>query len=192
MRIFFFLLTFPLFNFLTLSACECPPLKPLDKSYTDEFDLIFIGTVDSVSPCDKQAKAIFKVEKLFQGKSFEITEVYFDCSSSCQMSFTKGEQWIIYTNYAKYGIAEVDFCSRSRKKFINDSLDYFVATHILTFADEEEQLKSTLGIKTLKTESNTQLQHELIKPKGYTLLWLVGISFLLLFVALWLFKAFKK
>jgi len=192
MKVVSLLIAIQLFCLIPSFACECPPLKPFDKEYTSQFDLIFLGTVDSVSPCDKQAKAIFRVEKLFKGKSFEIAEVYFDCSTSCQMNFAKGEQWIMYTNYAKYGIPEVDFCSRSRRKFTSDSLDYFIATHMLNFEQEEAQLKDMLGIKTTLQENDAYLQHELIKPKGYTLLWLLGISFVLLFVALWFFKAFKK
>lgn len=193
MKIFFLFIAIILLNCSVVYSCDCPPLQTLNKEYCESSDLIFIGIIDSVSVCNEKAVAYFNVEELYKGKSFARCEINFDCSTSCQMSMSKGDRWIIYAYYAKYAVPEISFCGRSRKQFENSKDDYYETTHQLSFIKEKETLTALLGVQPLlQCEETSGVQRELIKPKGFTVLWLLLFSVAGLTIMLYLGKAFKK
>jgi hypothetical protein len=178
-----------LFPFQTAFACKCSDHPALSKEYCALYDVIFDGRVDSVMPCmDGFSVAYFTVKSIFKGESYGQTEVRFDCSSDCQMSFTKGEEWIIYSQYYKYGKLELNFCSRSRKQ-ITGSDDYFDALNHMTYAEEAAYLGKNIGTRVLlKKEAPAMAQRTLIQPTAYWKLWLLLISLVCMYVIFYFVK----
>ena len=173
-------------------ACDCVT-NPVNLETIKSAELIFIGEVVAISGCDITSKATFSVKELFRGKTFANETVEFDCSSSCQMSFAPGETWLIYATYKKYGESEVSFCSFSRKKFSNESDDYYTATHQMNFSEEEAFLKKNLGLQKLnEKEPETEQHHENIRPEGYQILWYLGGGFIALIFFYFIGRKFLK
>ena len=85
-------------------ACECPPLAPVSLTNAQGYDVLFYGSVDSVSACDPKGKAIayFTITELYKGNVVKYVPLNFDCASECLMSFAKGEQWLVYAKYEKF------------------------------------------------------------------------------------------
>ena len=162
-KIFFLFLIFIAFQ-QKASACNCNAVVTDEKSIR-QYDFIFLGKVIATSGCDKTSKAKFVVDELFRGKSYATTEVEFDCSSDCQMSFLPGQVWIIYANYTGYGQSKVDFCSLSRMQFDNEKDDFNSASHGMSFKDEVLFLETKLGKQKLnEVDKIDQQHHENIIP----------------------------
>jgi hypothetical protein len=175
-----------------VSACDCVS-NPVNLETIKSAELIFMGEVVAISGCDGTAKATFSVKELFRGKTFANETVEFDCSSSCQMSFLPGETWLIYATYKKYGESEVNFCSLSRKKFSNESDDYYTATHQMNFTEEQEWLKKNLGLQQLnEKEPEAEQHHENIRPEGYQMLWYLGGGLLAVIAFYFIGRKFLK
>src|ERR1700741_2038291 len=94
----------------TSFSCDCPSLPLLDLDYCGKFEIIFKGKVVSVSTCNEISSAKFKLSELYKGPCTEEIEIWFDCSSDCMMSFTAGEEWIIYANFFQHGKPRAEFC----------------------------------------------------------------------------------
>ena len=192
--LFILFLTFVKFSI----ACDCPPIKQTVEKQCENYAVIFEGTVDSVSVVSgKNAYAYFSVINLYKGKAFEETRVLFDCSTSCQLSFTPNETWIIYADYYKYGALEVKFCSRSRKLFSDSTKDYYNSINGMSFKSELAFLQNNFGIHTVLSNNSIALQHEeeaqrLSHPSGVEALWLVGISFVVVTAFLYFFNKYFK
>lgn len=173
----FLLALFFLFSGSALFACECT-LGPVTEKSVEPFDFIFAGKVVAVSGCDETAKVKFTVSELYRGKSYATTELEFDCSSDCQMSFAPDEEWLIYAHYTGYGQAKVEFCSYSRKKFANPADDFNTVTHQMDFATEQAWLKHKFGVQKLNEyEIVEQQHHENLKPQGLSMLWVMLAGF---------------
>jgi hypothetical protein len=170
-------------------ACRCKEHPPLDKTACLVYDFIGQVQLDSVSTCVAGfSTAWFKIKKLYQGQSLEKNELRFDCSSDCAMSLAKGEEWLVYATYYKYGKLSLDFCSRSRKKILEGD-DYYASQNKMSYADELNQLKTLLGEKTIaQKESDSNAQRVLIQPTAYWKLWLLLISMVVLYVIFYLIK----
>jgi hypothetical protein len=188
--------TFCLYIFLFFSAnaiaCKCDT-----TSFTLEgikrYELIFAGEVTSVSICEQKPKATFTVKELYRGKCFDTVSVEFDCSSSCAMSFSPGETWIIFATYEKYGKPEVELCSHSRRKFADEKDDFYFQLSGISFGDAQAFLKKNLGTQpfSIKTAEEDQ-HHENIRPKGYEALWYLIAGFVVLFLFYFLGNKFLK
>jgi hypothetical protein len=188
---FLFLFLF-IFLFQKTFACDCQ-MAALKMETLASYELIFYGKVIAVSGCDEKAKAHFSVEKLFKGKCFPSTDVEFDCSSDCQMSFSPGQTWIIYATYEKYGEPKVEFCSYSRQQFSKETDDYNTTTHGMTFADELTWLEKNLGLQKLNEKDiQSQQHHENIRPEGYDFLWYLAFGLIGLIAIYFLNKKFLK
>lgn len=191
------LLTFLLSNFLTFllpsQTCECPQLAPVTKDECNKYDVIFKGKIDSIFKCDGTSTALFTIEELYKGKCTEQTPVIFDCSSACQMGFIKGEGWIIYANYKKFRYAETEFCGHSRKFLKGASQDYYTVTHLMSFEEEADFLKTNFGTQPIVAENTEEemLKRDLIKPKGVTPLILIGVSLVIMGLIFFLMKRFR-
>lgn len=170
------LIAFACFSALTAYACKCEGFKPLSTETLKPYEFIFSGRVTAVSGCKEgeQATVRFTIDTLFRGKAFAETDVLFDCSSSCAMSFAPGERWTIYATYQKYGVGQVMLCSPSRKLTPAGTPDFYTDMHGGgTYASEAAWLAKNLGIIPLNTDADkTTNTRELIKPKGLESLWL--------------------
>ncbi|MCU0434540.1 MAG: hypothetical protein MUC87_13890 [Bacteroidia bacterium] len=170
------LITCLLLGMQLLLACKCEGFKPLSKENLSAYEFIFSGRVVAVSACNEGEQAIvrFAIDTLYRGKAFAETDVRFDCSSSCAMSFAPGERWTIYATYQKYGVGEVSLCSPSRKLITAGTPDFYTDMHNGgTYHTEAAWLAQNLGIIPLNSDSDKKTNtRELIKPKGFDVLWL--------------------
>jgi hypothetical protein len=176
-------------NAIQAKACRCAEHPDLTKEYCKVYDLICQAAVDSVSPCRGGYCYVYlHIDALFKGQSSRKLELRSDCISDCQMNFSRGESWLIYAQYYKYGKAEVNFCSRSRKK-ISSGDDYFEGQNRMTYVNEIRFLNDTYGIqKTEEKNGSTMPERILIQPTAYWKLWLLLISLVVVYVIFYLVK----
>lgn len=170
----FALLSCFVFLYYLSYACDCPPAGKISSEKLQHYDVIFKGRTDSVV----KNKVWFAVEALFRGKSNKSIAVIFDDSTDCRMSFSKGETWLIYSEYVSFGNLAVDFCSRSRKKFDETSNDFYTVNNECSFEDEILFLEKNMGKQALSEEKEKDSfpERELIRPKGFTVIWLLAAS----------------
>lgn len=149
-----------------LTACECPPVSPISLELTKEYDVIFIGKIDSISPCSTNgiSRAYFTIDELYKGKTGRQTAVHFDCLSSCMMSFAKNEEWIIYAIYQRFDVISVKLCSHSRKQFKTGEQDFYRAASGRTFDEEKEFLKSNLQEQAFLGKEDWNKEQQELKP----------------------------
>lgn len=166
-------------------ACKCQPLMPITKSNCDSYNAIFKGSIDSVSVCNEKgiAKAYFTIEQVFKGNLEKKTSIEFDCASSCLMSFSTNETWLIYATYIGFDVLNVSICSHSRKLFTDESNDIYALTAERSFTQEVEFLQQTFGIQKLKeAQTLTNPTGRNIQPSGLNKLLLIGVSLLVMAV----------
>lgn len=194
-----FFLTFILFPLSTFS-CECEGLDPLKKESLLKYHLIFQARVDSISTStststNNKCIAWFTITELYNGDAPAQLKLLFDCKTECQMNFNVKEDWLIYANYVKYSEAEVNGCSRSRKKFNDDTDDYYVVTNGSKFFDEIKFLKDNFGIQNIQTNKQTESvipERKNIQPDPMDKLYLIIFSLLCVGVIYFIFKRWVK
>jgi hypothetical protein len=150
-----------------LTACECPPLNPISKELCNNYDIIFIGKVDSVSAASNGISTVyFSLEELYKGHAGKYAILDFDGVSACMMSFAKNEEWIIYANYQRFDEISVKLCSHSRKHLNATEQDFYAAAAQRTFEQEQEFLKVTFGIQPFSEKENWNKAQEDLKPRN--------------------------
>jgi len=164
-------------------ACECPPIEPASKKICEQYDVIFYGKVDSIIPCGTEGigTAYFSIISLYKGSAEQHVSVDYDCTSSCMMSFAKGEEWIIYSVYQHFDLLTVSLCSHSRKKITDGSADFYEAASQRTFSAETSFLETTLGIQPYAShnalnDKQKEMQPHNEQPSALNKLWLLLIS----------------
>jgi hypothetical protein len=194
---YFFILFFFLQSFISVS-CKCSPLEPISKELSKNYSVIFLGTVDSVSVCGKDgiSTAYFTITELYKGKAQQKMKVDFDCATSCLMSFTKGEEWLIYSSYQKFDLLTVNICEHTRKMFNDISQDYYMQDAKRTFEEEKLFLRTTFGSQTFSennsmNEMQKQLKPHNEQPSGINKILLLVISFITMGVVFY-FSGRKK
>lgn len=167
-----------------LDACDCPPLTPISKELSAEYDVIFQGKVDSIVPCSTQGigTAYFTIQQLYKGAAEQHVAVDFDCTSACMMSFQKGEEWLIYGIYLRFDLITVNLCSHSRKKVTDGTIDFYEASAGRTYDAETEFLKTTFGEQPFKKHETINDQQQNMgpvneKPSGINTILLLIASF---------------
>lgn len=157
------LISFFIFISSTCIACECRPISPISKELSSDYDVIFYGSVDSVSICDndkERAIAYFTIKDLYKGNAVKYVKINFDCSSECLMSFANDEEWIIYAKYTKFDYLNVSICDHNRKKFNEGEQDLYLIDSKRTFIEELQFLKTTFGIQTFIEKNEISAKHE--------------------------------
>lgn len=190
---FFFLLVFA--RAAGQQPCDCQIAGKASAYNTSLYDLIFLGRVDSVSECAEQATVWFTVSAVYKGEVLKRMPVIYDCSSACKFSFAKGQEWLMYTDYEKYGEAHADVCSRSRRRISNPVLDMYLVSSGQTFEEELAFIDETYhrgqpvemreGLQPIPDRKNEI-------PKGWTPLWLIFLSAGGLLLAYFLVRRFWK
>jgi preprotein translocase subunit SecF len=149
-----------------LMACECPSLEPISKELAGRYEIIFIGKVDSVAlPIAGISSVYFTIDELYKGHTGKQVSIDFDGSTSCMMSFAKGEVWIIYANYQRFDVISVNLCSHSRKQ-ISGTQDFYADAAQRTFEQEQEFLKTTLGIQPFIEKETWNKEQQELKPRN--------------------------
>lgn len=167
-----------------LMACECPPLSPISKERCDNYDIIFIGKVDSVSTAATGgiSSVYFTLEELYKGHAVKQVSLDFDAVSACMMSFAKNDEWIIYANYQRFDEISVKLCSHSRKRMNAGEQDFYATAAQRTFEQEQEFLKKTFGAQPFQEKESWNKEQEDLKPRneqpsGMNKLMLLFVSF---------------
>ncbi|MGQ0829074.1 MAG: hypothetical protein ACT4ON_11855 [Bacteroidota bacterium] len=161
------------FSFKYSLACQCPTLFLISKDLCEKYEVIFYGKVDSVSPCGTNgiSTAHFTIKELYKGIVEQHVQIDFDCSSSCMMSFSKGDEWIIYSIFQRFDLLTVNICGHSRKFFPGAAQDVYQIASDRSFEQEKQYLTKILGIQSFikKNELNEQqndLAHQNKQPSG--------------------------
>lgn len=160
-----------------LWACKCVQ-EPVSEKTIAPYDFIFYGKVIATSGCDGTSRVKFLVEELYRGSSYGSTELEYDCSSDCQMSFSPDEDWLIYASFTGFDKGKVEFCSYSRMQPGAGEEDFNTVNHGMDFKTEKAWLQSKLGVKPLKEREVVEQQHhENLKPQGMNVIWMMAIGF---------------
>jgi hypothetical protein len=146
------LLAFALFHFTSsVFACQCP-LTSLSIDECNKYGIIFRGRIIKDTLLElKKGEVIFEITELYKGIIQSQFKVLFNSGDECAQVFNVGEEWIIYTSYKQANNAKMDWCSRSRKYFKNEKLDFYAVTYGCSYDDELKFLRDKLGLhKPLK------------------------------------------
>ena len=135
----------------------------------------------------------FTIQELYKGNVEQEVDVNFDALTSCMMSFSEGEKWLIYANFQRFDDLEVSICGHSRKSFKNTEQDYYQLTAGRTFEEERLFLKELLSVQSFKIPTeiinlqNNYRPHN-IQPSAINKLWLLSISFLVMIIVFFVTK----
>ena len=180
-------------------SCECSSLQPISKDLCKPYDVIFYGKVDSISSnkVGGTGTAYFAVKNLFKGAVEEHIAVDYDRASDCLMSFEKNEEWIIYGIYQRFDLVTVDICSHSRKKANPGTADMYQAQSGKSFEEENEFLKTELGVHSFAIHNNLNDQETAMgprneQPSAMNKLWLLLVSLGAMIVVFIVSKKYKK
>lgn len=127
------------------SACQCPITK-LSLEECDKYDIIFRGRIVKDSINNKRGEVLFEVSELYKGVVAAQFRVSYELDGDCAQGFMAGEEWIIYTTYKQANVGNMDWCSRSRKYFKNEKLDFYTVTYGNDYDDELKFLREKLGL----------------------------------------------
>ncbi len=188
------LFTFSIFHFpFSISACQCP-ITTLSIKECDKYDIIFRGRIISDTLYDaKKGKVVFEVSELYKGVIASQFSVMFEYGGECAQVFNVGEEWIIYSNYKQAISAKMDWCSRSRKYFKNDKLDFYTVTYGNDYNTELDFLRKQLGLhKTLKPVENQTIGEGNILPNQTQFIVTLLISLVAMILFYYLFNRFFK
>jgi len=151
-----------------LFACECKPLNPISNETIKSYNVIFYGKVDSVGMCRPNgiATAYFTILELYKGPVSKHVKVDYDCSSSCMMSFSKGDDWLMYTTFQHFDLITVNICDHSRKYFSDQSQDVYMLAAHRSFEEEKLLLKKVLGVQEFVKYNELNKIHEQMGPRN--------------------------
>ena len=115
-------LMLPMFLSWQVDACSCIFIKKIDFNQFNYYQLIFKGTVLSVSKNQDEWKKIVRVvvNKSYKGQRQHDTltiRTGFD-GASCGLHFEPGQTWLIYA-YNQKGVLSTGLCTRSKQLKFN-------------------------------------------------------------------------
>lgn len=135
-------------------ACKCKPTE-LTIVECRKFDLIFKCKIEAVTDCqNNRSIAEASILELYKGELTEKVNFSYDCASSCLMSFSKNETWLIYAKKNAQDQFEVSLCDRNRMLFIKPEEDYYFTNTDISFEDEISYLKKNIGLKLNNTNQS--------------------------------------
>jgi hypothetical protein len=194
-----YLLLILCFAFTYCYSCECPPLEPVSKKISDNYDVVFYGRVDSIIPCSNSGigTAYFTIISLYKGSAEQKVAIDYDCTSSCMMSFLKGEEWLVYATYQHFDLLTVNICGHSRKKSLEGSADFYQVASGRTFEQENEFLEITFGSQPFSShnklnDQQRELQPHNEQPSSVNKLILLIVSLAVMLIIYFISKKFFK
>ncbi|MES2568307.1 MAG: hypothetical protein V4565_15645 [Bacteroidota bacterium] len=173
-------------------ACQCPITELTDKELA-KYDIIFRGNINSIKLDKQNSQAIFTISELYKGLLAQDFKILFNNDDVCKLELRVGDEWLIYTNYHQIDNAKLDFCSRSRKFFVNIKEDFFAETTGISYDEEIRYLQTNLGIHKLMKENPNKVENRNSLPSSNQSVVLIICSILgLIFFYLLINKLFKK
>ncbi len=187
----FFLFIFLLSSADAAIACGCPELHPLTLADCGRYEVIFEGRIDSVAKCDdEKSLAFFSIETQFKGDFITIVPVYFECGTSCEMDFQKGDTWIIYGEKNNAQEVVANFCSRTRKRTAEGQSDNYIFNSVHTYNEELNLLNEFFEPGEKHNEGIEPRKYEKVDPSLIPIFLLVSIIFMA--VGMYLFRRKKN
>ncbi len=169
-------------------GCKCKSTE-LTIVECRKFDAILSCEIVSISPCtDGKSVARAKVLERFKGEAIQEVNLLFDCASSCMMSLSENQIWLVYGRKNSNQQLELNLCDRNRMQFKNAEEDFYQSNTGLSFDEEINYLKKNIGLKIVPTQSNekaidiTQRQND--ETSGTNKILLLCVS-LFLFLAMY-------
>lgn len=180
------------FTINLLFACQCPVIQ-WTKDLANQNDVILrVKILNTIPHQNDYLVAEAEVLNLFKGNPHKHYKILFPEKDECAVPVNTGEEWLIYGQQKQINSCVIDWCGLSRKKFTNDIEDYFIATHIITYDEELQQLLTLFP--SLKI-NDTQLPpsfHKNIIPEKYELIIYLILSLIGFLIILQLIKKFLK
>ena len=178
--------------YYSLNACQCP-LTGLSLAECNKYEIIFKGRIDSVRNCNNNfGEAIFVIDELYKGNATKHFTILFDCNEVCAQKFSVGEEWIIYSTYKQITNAKMDWCSRSRKYFKNEKLDFYSVTYGNDYLTEVKFLREKLGVHRTKSDEQNAAGNRNQRPTTTQSIIILICSILAVFLFYWLVNKFLK
>ncbi|GAB4202915.1 MAG: hypothetical protein Fur0023_09280 [Bacteroidia bacterium] len=173
-------------------ACQCPVIQ-WTKEMADKNEVIFRGVVKNVFVHQNDyTVAEMEVLDLFKGNPSKTYKVLFPENDECAVSVNTGEEWIIYGEQKQINSCKIEWCGLSRKKFQNDMEDFFIATHIVTYEEEHNQLLSHFPKISLSENNLSYSSHKNIIPDKYELYLYLALSLVGFLIILQIIKKYLQ
>jgi hypothetical protein len=173
-------------------ACQCPVIQ-WTKQEADKNEVIFRGVVKNIFLHQNDyTVAEMEVLDLFKGHPSKIYKVLFPENDDCAVSVNVGEEWIIYGTQKQINSCKIEWCGLSRKKFQNDTEDFFIATHIITYDEEFNQLLSNFSKMELSENNLSSSSHKNIIPDKYELYIYLALSLVGFLIILQIVKKYLR
>jgi hypothetical protein len=172
-------------------ACQCPVIQ-WTPEVANEYDVIARVVIKKIIPHQNHfLVAEVEVLNLFKGNAYKNYKVLFPENDECAVPVNEGEEWIIYAKSKQINSCQVDWCGLSRKKFVNDAEDFFIATHIITYDEELEKLKQ--HFPEIKVSEDTSYAfHKNILPDRFELYIYLALSVIGFLLFLFIAKKYLK
>ncbi len=170
--------------------CNCIPLGPFTANDTNKAAVIFQCDINTVEVIDGVGKVTATIHELYKGQVDRQVQLQFTSSDTCSIAIAPGDRWLIYGEYYQVKTILLTACSRSRKFFRDQKADFYAINTGQNFDEEVEALKTILSVKPILEAQMSG--RELIKPKGYTLIFLVAFSCIGFLLIWFILKKFLK
>lgn len=170
------------------TACQCPILE-WTKDLANQNDVIMRVKIKYITPHQNNyLVAEVDVLNMFKGNPYKTYKVLFPENDECAIPVNTGEEWLIYGKSKQINSCEIKWCGLSRKKFVNDFEDFFIATHIITYDEELQKLHASFPEIQIKDQSQPYRFHKNIIPEKYELYIYLLISLIVFLLILQLLK----
>jgi LPXTG-motif cell wall-anchored protein len=154
------------FLFILVSAqlhaegCGCPLPSKIDKEECAYYNVIALGTVQSVGLCEGEIqKAEILIDELYKGGTNRKTEIIMDCSATCPIQLASGETWLFFLEKNNAQELVLKTCTHSRKKMPEEIQNYDDEVFGMSFGETKNFLRNNF-------EVNAHFQNDL-KPRAY-------------------------
>lgn len=187
-----YLVIFLIVYLLDSKACDCPHTS-LSLEECSKYEIIFKGRVVSVKNCEnKYGEAVFEIDELYKGDAAKNFKVLFECKVPCAQQFNVGDEWVIYSIYKQVNNAMMNWCSRSRKFFKVEKLDFYTVNYGNDYYDEVKFLREKLGLHRFIKEEKASTENRNIKPSSNQMIIILICSLATVILFYWLFNKYFK
>ncbi|GIV27636.1 MAG: hypothetical protein KatS3mg027_1450 [Bacteroidia bacterium] len=153
-----------IWNVQYLLACQCPMIQ-WSKEGANQYDFIARVVIDKIIPQQNNfSVAEVEILNLFKGKSGRFCKILFPENDPCAIPVREGEEWIIYAKEKQINTFSIDWCGWSRKRFVNDVEDFFIATHVITYDEELNKLQQAFPEIAIDKAIQPSVFHKNIIP----------------------------
>ncbi len=170
-------------SIIPLRACQCPVIE-WSKEKAQHYDFIARIIIKNLFPHQNDyTVAEAEIQNLFKGRPAQYCKILFPENDPCALPIRVGEEWLIYAAQKQLNTYVIDWCGWSRKRFVNDWEDFFIATHILTYDEELRKLQQAFPEISITSTHAPEMFHKNIIPNRselYIYLFLSLVSFLII------------